>query len=235
MWVAVNEADIGNIIPGKPVTFTVDAFPGRTFHGTVGKVRFNAQMTQNVVTYTVEVETDNSDGKLLPYRRPTSVKVTRLHNVMLVPNEALRYEPGTRIDPPMPAPAWADWHKSRRRPVRVDGAGRAVPTPRAAPGRGRHRHARPLTIAHAHTTAARMTRPSPWTRGRVWVADADPPVRAADKRARRADRSTCTEIQSDKLSDGTRTGRHGGEIRPAAATGAGTATHSSRRSTTRRP
>ena len=48
--VAVNEADIGRIHPGQPVTFTVDAFPGQAFQGTVGKVRLNAAMTQNVVT-----------------------------------------------------------------------------------------------------------------------------------------------------------------------------------------
>ena len=60
VWVAVNEADIGKIRPGQPVTFTVDAFPGETFRGEVGKVRLNASMTQNVVTYTVEIVTDNS-------------------------------------------------------------------------------------------------------------------------------------------------------------------------------
>ena len=67
VWVAVNEADIGKIHPGQPVTFTVDAFPGETFKGEVGKVRLNASMTQNVVTYTVEIITDNSNGRLLPY------------------------------------------------------------------------------------------------------------------------------------------------------------------------
>ncbi|MGA2082737.1 MAG: efflux RND transporter periplasmic adaptor subunit [Holophaga sp.] len=51
-WVSVNEADVGNIKKGQAVAFTVDAFPGRVFHGTVGQVRLNATMTQNVVTYT---------------------------------------------------------------------------------------------------------------------------------------------------------------------------------------
>jgi len=60
IWVAVNEADIGRILPGALVTFTCDAFPGRQFHGTVGKVRLNATMTQNVVMYTVEVNTEKS-------------------------------------------------------------------------------------------------------------------------------------------------------------------------------
>jgi HlyD family secretion protein len=52
VWVAVNEADIGQIYPGQPVTFTVDTFPGQTFRGHVNKIRLDAQMTQNVVTYT---------------------------------------------------------------------------------------------------------------------------------------------------------------------------------------
>ncbi len=67
VWVSVNEADIANIHPGQPVTFTVDAYPSTTFRGEAGKVRFNATMTQNVVTYTVEVLFDNSSGKLFPY------------------------------------------------------------------------------------------------------------------------------------------------------------------------
>jgi len=62
VWVAVNEADIGRLHPGQPVTFTVDAFPGESFKGQVGKIRLNASMTQNVVTYTVEVVADNPNG-----------------------------------------------------------------------------------------------------------------------------------------------------------------------------
>ena len=64
VWASVNEADIGNIHPGQDVNFTVDAFPNRIFHGSVNKIRLNATMTQNVVTYTVEVNADNSDGTL---------------------------------------------------------------------------------------------------------------------------------------------------------------------------
>jgi HlyD family secretion protein len=94
VWVAVNEADIGSIRPGQPVAFTVDAYPGQVFQGEVGKLRLNATMTQNVVTYTVEVTTDNSDGRLLPYLT-ANVKflVSERHNVLLVPNTALRWIP----------------------------------------------------------------------------------------------------------------------------------------------
>ena len=94
VWVAVNEADIGSIHPGQPVTFTVDARPGETFTGKVGKVRLNASMTQNVVTYTVEVVTDNSSGKLLPYLTANvEFEVARHASVLMVPNSALRWTP----------------------------------------------------------------------------------------------------------------------------------------------
>ena len=96
VWVSVNEADVGNIYAGQPVSFTADAYPGRTFKGEVGKVRLNAQMTQNVVTYTVEVLTDNSDGKLLPYLTANvQFELSRRHAVLLVPNSALRWYPAT--------------------------------------------------------------------------------------------------------------------------------------------
>ena len=94
VWVSVNEADIGQIRAGQPVTFTIDAYPGEVFQGEVGKVRLNATMTQNVVTYTVEVLTDNSSGRLLPYLT-ANVRfiVGERQNVLLVPNAALRWIP----------------------------------------------------------------------------------------------------------------------------------------------
>ena len=67
VWASVNEADIGRIHLDMPVRFTVDAYDGEMFRGKVTQIRMNATMTQNVVTYTVIVTTDNSSGKLLPY------------------------------------------------------------------------------------------------------------------------------------------------------------------------
>jgi HlyD family secretion protein len=94
IWVAVNEADIGQIYPTQPVTFTCDAFPGKTFTGTVNKVRLNATMTQNVVTYTVEVDCENPKLLLYPYLT-ANVQFELQHdkNVLLVPNAALRWYP----------------------------------------------------------------------------------------------------------------------------------------------
>ncbi len=94
VWVAVNEADIGNIRVGQPVQFGVDAFPGEVFHGEVGKIRLNATMTQNVVTYIVEVTTDNSNNRLLPYLTANAkFEVSNSKGVLVVPNAALRWSP----------------------------------------------------------------------------------------------------------------------------------------------
>jgi len=94
VWASVNEADVGNVHSGQNVTFGVDAFPGEPFKGNVNKVRLNAQMTQNVVTYTVEVNTDNETGKLLPYMTANvAFEVDHKTNVVLVPNAALRWFP----------------------------------------------------------------------------------------------------------------------------------------------
>jgi HlyD family secretion protein len=94
VWASVNEADIGRIRVDMPVQFTVDAHPGETFRGKVTQIRMNAQMTQNVVTYTVVVTTDNSSGKLLPYLTANvQFEVEHRANVLLVPNSALRWKP----------------------------------------------------------------------------------------------------------------------------------------------
>lgn len=94
VWVAVNEADIGSIHPGQRATFTVDTFPDRVFEGVVNKIRLNASMTSNVVTYIVEVNTDNSDETLFPYLTANVLfEVTDHKNVKLVPNQALRFVP----------------------------------------------------------------------------------------------------------------------------------------------
>ena len=106
VWVAVNEADVGSIRAGQPVSFTADAFPGETFKGEVNKVRLNAQMTQNVVTYTVEVNTDNSSLRILPYLTANvNFEVSRSDNVLMVPNPALRWNPKPELIAPDARPA----------------------------------------------------------------------------------------------------------------------------------
>ena len=100
VWVSVNEADVGQIKVGQEVLFTVDAFQNRQFKGVVRKIRLNATMSQNVVTYVVEVETDNSDGTLLPYLT-ASVKfiLNKRQNVLAVSNAAFRFTPDPALVP----------------------------------------------------------------------------------------------------------------------------------------
>lgn len=63
---AVSEADIGMIKEGMPVTFTVDAYPNLTFNGNVQQIRLSPTTVSNVVVYTVVIDVDNSDLKLMP-------------------------------------------------------------------------------------------------------------------------------------------------------------------------
>ncbi|MCC6125958.1 MAG: efflux RND transporter periplasmic adaptor subunit [Pirellulales bacterium] len=96
VWASVNEADIGRIRnnPEMPVRFTVDAYPNEVFLGHVEQIRYNAQMNQTVVTYTVVVGFDNSDLKVLPYMTANlRFEVDRHEDVILVPNAALRWRP----------------------------------------------------------------------------------------------------------------------------------------------
>jgi HlyD family secretion protein len=94
VWATVNEADIGVVHPGQEVHFTVDAFPHDDFTGTVAQIRYNALMNQNVVTYTVVVNTDNKDLKLLPYLTANMFfRVDERSQALTVPNAALRWRP----------------------------------------------------------------------------------------------------------------------------------------------
>ena len=94
IWTSVNEADIGRLKVGMPVRFSVDAYPGEFFKGTVRQVRLNASMTQNVVLYTVVVTVSNDDLRLLPYlTADVRFEVEKRTDVLMVPNAALRYTP----------------------------------------------------------------------------------------------------------------------------------------------
>jgi HlyD family secretion protein len=91
---SVDEADIGRIKLDDRAAFTVDAFPGETFRGTVTQIRKAAQIVQNVVTYTVVVAVANPTGKLVPGMTANVKLVTaEKPSVLKVPNAALRFRP----------------------------------------------------------------------------------------------------------------------------------------------
>jgi HlyD family secretion protein len=90
----VSESDIGGIKEGNKATFTVDAFPRRTFEGAVAQVRQSPQTVQNVVTYDVVVGVDNTSLSLKPgMTASTRVVINERHDVLRVPSQALRYAP----------------------------------------------------------------------------------------------------------------------------------------------
>ncbi|AKJ28306.1 efflux RND transporter periplasmic adaptor subunit [Caldimonas brevitalea] len=90
--VPVDEADIGRVRPGQKVNFTVDAFPGRSYEGSVRLVRKAPTNTQNVITYVVVVSFSQPDGgRLLPGMTANVRIVTETRDAVLkVPNAALR-------------------------------------------------------------------------------------------------------------------------------------------------
>ncbi|HVJ59974.1 MAG TPA: efflux RND transporter periplasmic adaptor subunit, partial [Burkholderiaceae bacterium] len=99
---SIDEADVGRIRSGQRSTFTVDAFPGRTFNGEVKQVRKSALNSQNVVTYTVLVSAANPDGTLMPGMTANVRIVTDTRDsVLKVQNAALRFRPAGEN----PAPA----------------------------------------------------------------------------------------------------------------------------------
>jgi HlyD family secretion protein len=181
VWVSVNEADIGKIRDGQPVTFTVDAFPGEQFKGTVSKVRLNAQMTQNVVTYTVEVTTDNDTLRLVPYLTASvRFEVDRRDDALLVPTAALRFQPKPEQ---MTTDARAEAEK----------AGAATPSG----GGGEPRRRRREGGGEAPATAPSGPR---YTPGTLWVLDGSL-VKPVKVRAGLSD-GVQTEVIGEALSDG---------------------------------
>ena len=92
----IDEADIGFVSDGQQANFTVDAYPGETFVGTVTRVRKKPQETQNVVTYTVVISAVNNDFRLLPgMTASVEVKISDRKDVIKIPNSALRFMPSS--------------------------------------------------------------------------------------------------------------------------------------------
>ena len=88
------EADIGNIRVGQTVHFTVDAFPDRSFTGSVKQIRLSPTTTQNVVTYNVVVAVNNPGQILMPGMTAyVNTIVAHKNDVLLLPNAALRFKP----------------------------------------------------------------------------------------------------------------------------------------------
>ena len=97
--VSVDEADISRILLHQKAGFTVDSYPEQTFRGKVVQIRSAPVITQNVVTYVVVVNVDNSDLKLMPgMTANVSVEVAKKDDVLKLPPSALRFKPKSKGD-----------------------------------------------------------------------------------------------------------------------------------------
>ena len=108
---SVSEADIGVIREGQPVTFTVDAYPTDIFNGTVRQVRLSPTTTSNVVVYTVVIDVDNSDMRLMPGMTAfVTVIINSAENVYKAQNAAFLIRNFKSINPTLDETITPDTH-----------------------------------------------------------------------------------------------------------------------------
>lgn len=94
----VDEADIGKIHPGLPVEFNVDAYPNENFEGSVKQVRLNPTNNENVVSYSVIIDADNPEHKLLPgMTTNVTIVIQAKEEVVRLPETATRFRPSKEI------------------------------------------------------------------------------------------------------------------------------------------
>jgi HlyD family secretion protein len=90
----VSEADIGEVVAGSAVDFTVDAYPQRRFQGRVAQVRLGGTELNNVVTYIVIIDAANDNRTLLPGMTASAkIEAAKLDRALRLPNDALRFKP----------------------------------------------------------------------------------------------------------------------------------------------
>ena len=93
----IDEADIGQVVVGQRVTFSVDAYVDDTFYGEVQQIRLQPTTTNNVVTYTVIITAHNPELKLLPGMTASVTIITEEETGLAVPSEALSFTPSEEI------------------------------------------------------------------------------------------------------------------------------------------
>ncbi len=94
LQVDVDEADVGKVRGGQDASFTVDAYPERSFPARITQVRYGSQTIAGVVTYKAVLKVDNSALTLRPGMTATAaITVNKVDNAVLVPNAALRFSP----------------------------------------------------------------------------------------------------------------------------------------------
>lgn len=98
LQVYVDEADVGAVKVGQNSLFTVSAYPRRKYPAQITRVAFGSTITDNVVTYLTDLDVDNADLSLRPGMTATAtITATQRHDVLLVPNTALRFSPTASV------------------------------------------------------------------------------------------------------------------------------------------
>ena len=115
---SVSEADIGKVKEGQEVEYTLDGYPDSIFKGIVTQVRLSPTTESNVVTYTVVIEVENNEGKLLPgMTANVSIITGKKENILTVPNVALKF---TTADNTKRYDKKGIWIEKKGKPFRVN-------------------------------------------------------------------------------------------------------------------
>ena len=128
LQVAVDEADVGQVRADQQATFTVDAYPDRSFPARITQVRYGSQSKEGVVTYLTVLNVDNSDLSLRPGMTATAdIVVKKISNALLVPSATLRFTPeekptarsegGSLLSKLFPRPA----HPKKKKEIKAGG------------------------------------------------------------------------------------------------------------------
>ncbi len=140
----VSEGDVGRLQQGMPAMFTVDAFPGQRFRGTIAQIRNAAQTLQNVVTYNAVIDVANDDLKLRPgMTANVTIIYAEKEGAVAVSNQALRFRAPPELAGTATASAGGGWGS---------GSGR---------GRGRDRSSAPEVPADVASASPSPASPSP--------------------------------------------------------------------------
>jgi HlyD family secretion protein len=124
----VDEADIGRVRLGQKATFTVPAFPEEYFSASVSQIRNDPKVEQNVVTYNVILEVDNTDLRLRPgMTANVQILLSEVHDAVMVPDQALRFSPPEQVRAKLEIPPlqpgsrrlWKLEDKNRVKPLSV--------------------------------------------------------------------------------------------------------------------
>lgn len=115
---SVSEADIGKVKEGQEVEYTLDGYPDSIFKGKVTQVRLSPTTESNVVTYTVIIEVENNEGKLMPgMTANVSIITGKKENILTVPNVALKF---TTADNTKRYEQKGIWIDKKGKPVRIN-------------------------------------------------------------------------------------------------------------------